>query len=78
MTKLERKAYKALPDETLGDGYTHTHKREREAYIEGYKQAIEDACEWLQENCVYTHPRKGSKECIVNIPRFKNDLIIIA
>ena len=46
-----------------------------EDFHKGYIQAIEDACKWLQENCTYTHPRKGSKECVVNIPRFKNDLI---
>ena len=49
MTKAETKAHWAIPDETLGDGYTLTHKREREAYVKGYHQAIEDACEWLKQ-----------------------------
>ena len=49
MTKAEIKAYWTIPDETLGDGYTLTHKREREAYVKGYHQAIEDACEWIKQ-----------------------------
>ena len=47
----------------------------KEAYIEGYEQAIEDACKWLQDNLTYTHPRKETKTCMVNIPRFKQDLL---
>ena len=50
MTKAETKAYWALPDETLGDSYTLTHKRERDAFIKGYHQAIADACEWIKEH----------------------------
>ena len=49
MTKAETKAHWAIPDETLSDGYTLTHKREREAYVKGYHQAIEDACEWIKQ-----------------------------
>ena len=36
---------------------------------------IEKACEWLRKNCTYTHPRKGTEECAVNIPRFRNYLL---
>lgn len=32
MTKAELNAHWALPDETLEDGYTMTHKREREDF----------------------------------------------
>lgn len=46
-----------------------------EDFHKGYIQAIEDACKWLQEHCTYTHPRKGCEECVVNIPRFRNDLL---
>lgn len=49
MTKAETKAHWAIPDETLGDGYTLTHKREREAYVKGYHQALTDACEWIKQ-----------------------------
>lgn len=49
MTKAETKAHWAIPDETLGDGYTLTHKREREAYVKGYHQAIADACELIKQ-----------------------------
>ena len=31
---------------------------------------IEKACKYLEENATYTHPRKGTKECIINIPKF--------
>ena len=50
MTKAETKAHWAIPDKTLGDGCTLTHKREREAYVKGYHQAIEDACEYLRDH----------------------------
>lgn len=50
MTKVELKAHWAIPDETLGDSYTLTHKREREAFVKGYHQAIADACEYLKNH----------------------------
>lgn len=31
---------------------------------------IEKACKYLKENATYTHPRKGTEECIINIPKF--------
>ena len=33
---------------------------------------IEKACEWLKDNITYIHPRKGTKECIVNLTRFRD------
>ena len=50
MTKAELNAHWALPDETLRDSYTITHKREREAFIKGWHKAVELCCEWLKEN----------------------------
>ena len=50
MTKAELNAHWALPDETLGDSYTITHKREREAFVKGWHKAVEFACEWLRTN----------------------------
>lgn len=31
---------------------------------------IEKACKYLKENATYTHSRKGTEECIINIPKF--------
>lgn len=36
---------------------------------------IEKACRWLEENVTYIHPRKGTKECVVNIPMFKQAML---
>lgn len=33
---------------------------------------VEKACEWLKDNITYIHPRKGTKECIVNLAKFKD------
>lgn len=38
------------------------------------EEAIEDVIKWLKKNATYTHPRKGTKECIVNIAKLKDDL----
>ena len=50
MNKAELNAHWALPDETLRDSYTITHKREREAFVKGWHKAVELCCEWLEEN----------------------------
>ena len=43
----------------------------RAYYDDGYEQAeqdtIERVCKWLEENATYTHPRKGTKTCIINL-----------
>lgn len=31
---------------------------------------IEKACKWLKENVLFTHPRKGTKVCAVNLSAF--------
>ena len=31
---------------------------------------IEKVVKYLKDNVTYIHPRKGTKECIVNIPKF--------
>ena len=33
---------------------------------------IEKACEWLKNNITYIHPRKGTKECAVNLIVFRD------
>lgn len=48
MTKAELNAHRALPDETFGDSYTMTHKREREAFVKGWDKAVELCCDWLR------------------------------
>lgn len=50
MTKAELNAHWALPDETLGDSYTMTHKREREAFVKGWHKAVELCCEWIKQH----------------------------
>ena len=49
MTKAELNAHWTLPDETLGDSYTITHKREREAFVKGWHKAVELCYEWLYQ-----------------------------
>jgi hypothetical protein len=38
------------------------------------EETIDKIVEWLKKNATYTHPRKGTKECIVNIAKLKDDL----
>lgn len=35
---------------------------------------IDEVVKWMQENLTYTHPRKETVECIVNITKFKEDM----
>ena len=35
---------------------------------------IEKVCKYLQENCTYTHPRKGIPTCAVNLTLLKEYL----
>ena len=48
---------------------------EREGYIYGaermYEMLIDKACEWLNENATYMHPRKGVKTCMINLNMFR-------
>lgn len=37
-------------------------------------ETIDEVVEWLKKNITYTHPRKGTKECLVNIVKLKDDL----
>lgn len=38
------------------------------------EETIEKVVEWLKKNVTYTHPRKGTKECLINIAKLKDDL----
>ena len=66
MTKAELNAHRVLPDETLGDSYTMTHKREREAFVKGWHKAVELCCEWLYQ-------RQAVDLEVANIEKFIND-----
>lgn len=35
---------------------------------------IEEVCKYLKENCTYTHPRKGTPTCAVNLTLLKEYL----
>ena len=35
---------------------------------------IEEVCKYLQENCTYIHPRKGTPTCAVNLTLLKEYL----
>lgn len=37
-------------------------------------ETIDEVVEWLKKNVTYIHPRKGTKECLVNIVKLKDDL----
>jgi hypothetical protein len=45
-------------------------------YDKGYEKGKEEMkqkmIEWLKENVTYTHPRKGTKECLINISALKD------
>ena len=62
MTKAELNAHWALPDETLGDSYTMTHKREREAFVKGWHKAVELCCEWLENHNDYQRVLNNGKD----------------
>ena len=32
----------------------------------------EKVVEWLKKNCTYTHPRKGTEECFINLFALKD------
>ena len=36
------------------------------------EETIEKVCEWLKKNVTYTHPRKGTEECIINLGKLKD------
>jgi hypothetical protein len=59
-----------------------TNQLELEGYIKGAKWAdqhprkglwdAEKVIEWLKKNCTYTHPRKGTEECFINLFALKD------
>ena len=74
MTKAELNAHWALPNETLGDSYTITHKREREAFVKGWHKAVELCCEWLENHNDYQRALDNGRgirfdimQCIIDL-----------
>ena len=51
-----------------------TPDQARKAVEIAREETIDEVVEWLKKNATYTHPRKGTKECIINIAKIKNDL----
>lgn len=46
----------------------------REAVDIAREEMIDKFCEWVKKNVTYTHPRKGTEECVVNISKLREDL----
>ena len=81
--RSEEAALKALPNyppETYADEDEYIEveserSMQRAFYQKGYEQAekdtIERACEWMEKNLRFPHPRKGTEECIVNLWAFR-------
>lgn len=51
-----------------------TPDQARKAVEIAREETIDKVVEWLKKNATYTHPRKGTKECIINIAQLKDDL----
>ena len=49
-----------------------TPDQARKAVEIAREEMIEKVCEWLKKNVTYTHPRKGTEECIINLVRLKD------
>lgn len=82
MSKAEEKAQAAYPAWRNGLWDEFNSSSAYCGFIKGYHQAEKDVAEemidkiveWLKNNVTYTHPRKGTKECLINIAKLKDDL----
>ena len=56
--------------------YQHwlTPDQARRAVEIAKEELLNEVCEWLKKNVTYTHPRKGTKECLINIAKLKDSL----
>ena len=64
---------KQRPDKEIFHVFTTTVENDDIEYIR--KDAfIEEVCKYLQENCTYIHPRKGTTTCAVNLTLLKEYL----
>ena len=39
------------------------------------QHTVSMACQWLDRNVTFTHPRKGTEECIINLGKFKEAMM---
>lgn len=73
------KSYGDEKEKKAGCGTEFTTSELIESFKAGSKwneeRLINKVCDWLSKNATYTHPRKGTEECIVNISRFKEAMI---
>ena len=75
MTETKMEVVKLMPKE-----YT---KAEADAFKHGFflgakserEEMIDKFCEWVKKNVTYTHPRKGTEECIINLSKFKEAMM---
>ena len=49
MTNAEERAWEAYPDYPSRDGGYITQRKTRSIFINGYRQAIDDVCEWIKQ-----------------------------
>ena len=56
--------------------YAKLNKRRCEEEVEYVRKDafIEEVCKYLQENCTYIHPRKGTTTCAINLTLLKEYL----
>ena len=49
-----------------------TPDQARKAVEIAREEMIDKFCEWVKKNVTYTHPRKGTEECMINLGRLKD------
>lgn len=57
----------------LSQGYESwlTPDQARKAVEIAREEVIDKFCEWVKKNVTYTHPRKGTEECVINLGKLK-------
>ena len=68
VVKLMPKEYTKAEADAFKHGFFLGAKSEREEMIDKF-------CEWVKKNVTYTHPRKGTEECIINLSKFKEAMM---
>lgn len=48
-----------------------TPDQARKAVEIAREEMIDKFCEWVKKNVTYTHPRKGTQECVINLGKLK-------
>ena len=69
--KVPEKIYLYTEGNTLDNDWLYEAPKEFISFEYTNTDAfIEKACKWLKENVLFTHPRKGTKVCAVNLIAF--------